>query len=103
MLSTETISVDIPDSHTYDANGVAQAKTYGAPVNIRASVQPLRGADLAKLPEGELVTDWCTIYAATPMPTGARVVRADASVWEVRVANDWQLAGNFGKAMVKRS
>lgn len=101
MLSTQTITVEIPNSTTYAANGVANARTYAAPVSARASVQP-GVSDLKKLPEGELVTEWVTIHATMALPEGAKVTLEDGSLYEVRMGDDWRPAGNFSKAMAKR-
>lgn len=103
MLGDQTVTVTaLSAADTYAANGVANARTFAAPVSIRGSVQPVAGQDLKLVPEGELVSEWRTVYAATPMPTSSKVTLADSSTWEVRVANDWRSPGNFGRALIKR-
>lgn len=103
VLGNDSITVEAPTAGTYDANGVAPARSFGmAATDPRASVQPVRGADLKLLPEGELVTEFRTVYSKLPMPMGSRVVTAsDGRVWRVRIGNDWQTSGTYSRAVVK--
>lgn len=102
-VADTTITVKRPAADTYDGNGVAVARTFTTiATNRPASCQPLKGAALDKLPEGELVDDWQTLFTAVPLKTGDYVTVAGKGEFQVRTLGDWQGAGAFSKVFIRK-
>jgi hypothetical protein len=74
--------------------------------SIKASVQPLNGRDLLRLPEGERSTERVKVYSPTQLfTTGAGQVADLISVlgisYEVETAQVWGPNGNFWKMICR--
>lgn len=75
---------------------------------IRASVQPARGRDLLRLPEGRRATETRVVYTATQLQVGgqsaelaADMVEIDGRLWEVQLAEPWPAATGYWLCMVQ--
>ena len=87
-----------PGAGAYDANGRWQAGTDPAPVDFKASIQPMSGRELMLLPEGERTHDRIRIYTDVKLTVaipaqnqkGTRV-SYDGRDWEVQSAFQWDL------------
>jgi len=88
---------------SYDANGRYVEPSY-SDTTIRASVQPLRGDELLRLPEGQRQTKNVKLYT----PSDLRVVDDETktksdqiidgtTTYEVRTAEDWTDEGGYWK------
>lgn len=83
--------------------GLAQPTT-DAQFNVTASIQPLTGKDLLRLPEGRRANETRVLFTSTLLYTGdqgsdyeADLVELDGQLWEVQGVEDWlQWAGTAG-------
>lgn len=102
-VADTTITVKRPAADTYDGNGVAVSRTFTTiATNRPASCQPLKGSELDKLPEGEHVTDWQTLFSGLVLKTGDYVAVAGKGDFQVRLLTDWQGAGGFSKVLIRK-
>jgi hypothetical protein len=107
-LSTNGYTVARAGAGTYDGHG---RFVPGVPLNftIRASIQPLTGRDLLRLPQG-LRTEWyIKIITDTPLRTAiapngnvADVVTYGGNTFEVEKVFDWSESGGFTVAYAKK-
>lgn len=101
LLSNELVTVRRRGADTF-VNGRRQARTYSTiVVGVSASVQPLSGAELAKLPEGENSSEWATLYVPAVLLEGD-VIDCVRGTFQVRKLNDWQPHGVYSKAMIRK-
>lgn len=77
--------------------------------SIRASIQPVTGADILRLPVGLRQDNTICIYTATPLRTAvapggneADVVIYQGLQFEVSTVFDWSESGGFVKAWAKK-
>lgn len=98
-FSTHVITVRRYDAAVF-VNGRAQARTYTDTI-ARASVQPISGADLKRLPEGFDPTDVKSVWVEFVMQDGDTVIIGGAE-HQVEKLEDWSLAGNYSKAIVRK-
>lgn len=101
LLSNVTVTVQRPAAGGYDDNGRALPRTFTTLGPVRASMQPIKGSDLLKLPEGERDSSWQTIYAPLALQDGDTVVAPDAS-YQVRALGDWMTLGAFSRVFIRR-
>lgn len=101
LLSNTTITVTRHADDTYDAYGRAVPRTLTTISTGRASLQPIKGSDLNKLPEGENSSTWATLYYSKPLLAGDRVT-CDQGSFEVRSLNAWDSLGTFNKTFVRK-
>ena len=99
-MPTETVSFKRYDRSTFGTNGVALARTF-ATGSTPANVQPVRGADLRRLPEGFSAGEAVTIYCGVEFKMRDRVTLARGD-YEVQHVEDWGTSGNFWKVIALR-
>lgn len=105
-LATGTYAVTRRAAPSYDATtGLASAGSTSS-LSILASVQPLGGRDLLRLPEGERSRQWVAVFTATALrvadaPNGqmADLVSYRGEQHEVQSVEQWDESGNFFKAI----
>lgn len=76
---------------------------------IRASVQPLAGRDLLRLPEGLRTRQTIKVYTATALRTadapdgaGADVIAYQGDSYQIETVEPWAEAGGFYKAIAAK-
>lgn len=75
--------------------------------DIKASVQPMSGRELMKLPEGERTQDNLVVLTASELRTREGTAQADrlsidGATYEVLGVEDWYSEGGFYRAHVRR-
>jgi hypothetical protein len=78
-----------------------------APFTIEASVQPLRGNEVDRLPEGLRTRELKKLYTSTELNGSAPGeepdrVTIDGEVWEVATVERWAELGNYWKVMIAK-
>ncbi len=101
LLSNVTITVRRHAPDSYDEHGRAVTRTFATLGPLRASMQPIKGSDLLKLPEGERDSSWQTIYAPIALQDGDVIAAPDAS-YQVRSLGDWMTLGAFSRVFIRR-
>lgn len=86
------------------SRGIALA-TSDAIITITASIQPARGQDLLRLPEGRRSNLTRVIFTTTELFTGdadatyeADLINVDGTSWEIQHVERWEQAGAQGIA-----
>jgi hypothetical protein len=106
-LRTNTYNVSRAGAGSF-VKGVYQP---GVPVNfsISASIQPLNGRDLLRLPQGSRTEWYIKIFTATPLrvviaPAGniSDVISYGGNLFEVEKVFDWSESGGFTEAYAKK-
>lgn len=104
----ETFTARRGTAPTFDAAGRAIDPAPGATFSIVASVQPISGEELKRLPEGERSEDLRELYTTAELHTAnpAAGTRADEVIiegeaFEVERVHPWRMAG-FTKCIVRR-
>lgn len=100
---TGTYTVTRRGPTTVGADGIADAAT-ASTFTITASVQPLRGRELQRLPEGLRVAERRKLYTSTSLKViGAPdVVSIDGDDWEVESVENYSQLGNYYKVVVAK-
>lgn len=101
LANTTVIVSRLHAADSYDANGRAVARTYDDVAVGVASVQPISGNDLNKLPEGERDIEWATIYFAGVLLDGD-IVTTPSTRYQVRTMNNWVNTGAYTKALLRK-
>ena len=101
MLATNTITVSRPAANSYDANGVAVARTFST-FDAAAAVQPVRGRDLARMPEGLRGSEMVAIHCATELRLRDRVAVPSRGNFEVAHVDQWGENGSCWKVFAKQ-
>ncbi len=101
LLGNAVVTITRHDADSYDENGRAAPRVFRTISSGRASLQPVTGTDLAKLPEGENTSEWATLYYAKPLQAGDRVTCTQGA-FEVRQLNAWDSLGSFNKTFVRK-
>jgi hypothetical protein len=99
-LATHTVTVQRPHASTFDTNGKASAQTFTT-FTARASVQPVTGDDIARLPEGINPTGLVTIYSPTELKVRDRVTVPGRGAYEVERMRPWADSGNYSRAIAR--
>lgn len=71
--------------------------------SITASVQPLSGRDLQRLPEGKRTREARAVFTPTMLTPGPNLpdqIQIDGLAWEVDSVQDWQNLGGYYRAVV---
>lgn len=78
-------------------------------LSIRAVIQPVRGRDLLRLPEGQRTEEMIAIYTETELQTAsapgggtADVVSYRGKSYQVQTVEAWNELGNFYKAIAAK-
>ena len=107
-LSNGTYQVTRFAADSYDAEG-RLVKGAGSAVQVVASVQPVNGRDLLRLPEGLRTKELRALFATSALQTANEVAgtRADqvligADTYEVQTVEDWSTSGGFWKAIAAK-
>ncbi len=101
-MGNAKVTVRRPAPDTYDANGRAAVRVYSVIASGKASVQPVKGQDIEKLPEGENLTEWQTIYFSHALIAGDLIDVTGKGTFQVRTLNDWMDTGAFSKVFMKK-
>lgn len=104
-LSSGTYTVTRYAAGDYVAGKLTAGST--STLSISASVQPVSGQELQRLPEGERVKDWLYVYTPTELNTregkkAADKISIDGANYEVATVDDWATEGGFYRALVQR-
>lgn len=103
LLSNERVTIRRPAADSYDANGRATARTFTSiATNLGASIQPIRGNELMKLPEGERDVEWQTMYTSVAVVDGDYVTVIGKGEYQARSLADWQTMGAYTRVYLKR-
>lgn len=99
-----TVTRSAPGSTGSDGRWVAGATS---PLTIMASVQPLNGRDLLRLPEGERTTERVKVYS--PMQLFVPGAGQDADVitvagiqYQIETAEQWGANGAYWKMIARK-
>jgi len=101
MLSTHTITVRRFAVDTYDANGYANARS-SSTFTARASVQPITGRELARLPDGANATDYVSVWSDATLQLRDRVTVPGRGSFEVEHLDHWSDAGAYTKVIARQ-
>lgn len=101
LLATHTVSVQRFATDTYDANGYAAART-SLIFTARASVQPISGKDLARLPDGTNASGFVSIWSNKNLALRDRVTVPGKGTFEVEHLDEWDTAGAYTKVIAKQ-
>lgn len=101
QLSTDTVTVRRFDADTYDSQGRANART-SSTFTTRAAVQPIKGRDLARLPEGCNATEYVAVHATVALQLRDRITVPSRGDFEVEHLDNWGLNGNFFKVFARQ-
>lgn len=98
-----TVTRTVPGG--YGSDGRWQPGTPST-LTINASVQPLNGRDLERLPEGERTTERLKVYSATRLFTSGAgqdpdVITVEGVDHQVETAETWGPNGNYWKMIVR--
>ncbi len=79
-----------------------------AALSISASVQPLTGRDLKRLPEGSRVSDALVLFTTTELKTSGAgqspdLIAIGGESYEVQNVEAWGNVGSFWKAIVLKT
>jgi len=100
-LASHTVTVQRFAPDAYDANGVALPRT-STSFSIRASVQPVTGAELSRLPDGFNDSELVSVWTATPLKYRDRLTVPGRGAFEVQHLDFWNESGAYTKAIAKR-
>lgn len=106
-LSSGTYTVTRYAAASFSSTGRVSAGT-SSTFSITASVQPVSGREIDRLPEGLRAREVLALYTDTALQTrnstaGAPdVVSIDGSAWEVQTVENWNSLGTFYKALLTR-
>lgn len=105
-FKTGTYTVSRSASGSYGASG---RYTEGSPssFSIVASVQPLGGRDLQRLPEGMQTKELLSIYTSTELKTESSghtpdIVTINGEQYQVQEVERWVELGNYYRATVAK-
>lgn len=106
-FASGTYTVTRRSATSYGSDGRLDAPTTST-VSIVASVQPLTGDELARLPEGFQTNELLAVWTATELRTQTATNSADfitinGATWEVQKVERWNMLGNYYKAIVARN
>lgn len=99
-LASDTITVTRFTVDGYDSSGRATARTVASTFNASASVQPISGRDLQRLPEGFNASETVSIWCVTTLALRDRV-SVGGRLYEVQHLDSWNRNGNYCKAFAK--
>jgi hypothetical protein len=95
---------------TDDGHGRTLPGEPGEEFEIVASVQPLAGAELQRLPEGERVEDYLELYTAAELRTADTATGAladelviDGVPYEVERVHPWGTTAGFMKCVIRKA
>jgi hypothetical protein len=102
-LATGTYTVTRRDAATSGVDG-RQVAASVTTFDILASVQPMGGRDLQRLPEGLRAAERLSVYTATPLRVSRTpdTVEIDGETWEVEVVEQWGGIAGYCKATVAK-
>jgi hypothetical protein len=100
-LSSETITVTRYATGVYDSDGYATAKAVSTAFDIKASVQPTSGKDLAQFPEGDDPSNFITIFTVSELLPQDEIETDEGTFYVLKVRN-WGKSGNWWKAFARR-
>jgi len=90
-------------AETYGTDGKAVARTYVDTPGVFVNVQPVRGADLQRMPEGTRDGDeLIALFTTTELRTKDQIAIPTRGNFEVEGVPVWQSNGNFWKAIARK-
>lgn len=101
-FNTGTYTVTRPAASTFTLGRLDTPST--TTVSIQASVQPLTGRELKKLPEGLRTEELRWVYTATELrsqPTDS--IAIDGAAWAVQQVESWGTLGAYFRALVMKT
>lgn len=102
-FATGTYTVTRRGPTTVGADGRVDLAS-SSTLSILASVQPLGGRDLERLPEGLRVGERRKMYTGTVLKVSDTpdVVAIDGADWEVETCLDYQVLGAYSKYLIRK-
>jgi hypothetical protein len=105
-LGTGTYTVTRQSPSDYGDDGRLQDPTTST-FDVVASVQPVNGRELQRLPEGLRTSEVRKLYTATQLKTqGAAqdpdLIQIDGDSWEVQTVERWDILGGYWKVLVSK-
>ncbi len=96
-----TVTRQSPSSYGADGRLVAATPSY---FEIRASVQPVSGRDLQRLPEGLRTSEIIAVFTATELRTQGPsqdpdLIEIDGDTYEVQKVERWATLGAYYRAL----
>ena len=110
-LASGTYSLRRRTRAALDAYGRSSGAMSDTLLSIPASVQPVSGTDVERLPQGggESVADWVVVYAATELSAGSASANRDADrltyrgeEYEVQSVEPWNESGGYYRALARK-
>lgn len=104
-FSTGTYTVRRAPPATFVSGRRAIGSSYE--IQVVASVQPLTGRELMRLPEGERTRERMVVFTADALHTqsddhaGDEII-IDGDVWEVERVENWSTLGGYWRSFVVR-
>jgi hypothetical protein len=105
ILAMQTFTVTRYAAGTYTEGGYVAGTT--STFSIKASVQPVKGQELMRLPEGERLRDYLAVYTDTQLRSlqddkAPDRISIEGYTYEVVAVDDWMTEGGYVKALVAR-
>lgn len=105
-LASGTYTVTRYSASAYGTDGRLDAPTTST-FSILASVQPLTGRDLQRLPEGLRTAELLAVFTETELKTQGATqdpdsVSIDGFSYEVQTVDRWGTLGNYYRAVVAK-
>lgn len=102
-FQTGTYTVTRRGATTVGADGRADL-TSSSTFAIDASVQPLGGRELQRLPEGMRVAERRKLYTTTALRLNAQpdIIAIDGDSWEVEDISRYDVLGNYYKVLIAK-
>jgi hypothetical protein len=102
QLAGHNVTVQRLSADAYGADGLRLPRNT-VTLSMRASVQPISGADLRRLPEGLHVHGMVSVHSASPLQMRDRITVPGSGTYEVEYLYDGQTNGAYSKALARKS
>lgn len=101
QLSSHTVTVRRFATDTYDANGYANTRA-SSTFSAKASVQPLSGRELERLPDGINATEFISVWSNKKLQLRDRITVPGRGDFEVQHLDQWVDSGNYTKVIARQ-
>lgn len=102
QLSSHTVNVTRFAADGFDVNGRATARTVASTFTAAASVQPITGKDLERLPEGYNDTELISVWSKAELRVRDQLEITGRGFFEVGHVDHWNDSGGYWKAIAKK-
>ncbi len=93
LMATDTITVLRFATDTYTTAGIANARS-STSSTVRASVQPITGRDLARMPDGTNASELISVWAPMVFQLRDRITVSGRGSFEVQHVDLWGANGD---------